>query len=67
MRRRRKRQKSSSVRDPEFCYPDNQEIGVADCSDGKEQLDDTQVVTPVHELRSGGQKKRRKSLSQYST
>jgi hypothetical protein len=50
MRRRRKRQKSSETRDPEFCYPDDQEIGVADCSDGKAQLDDTQVMTPVHEL-----------------
>jgi hypothetical protein len=28
----------------------DQEIGVADCSDGKVQLVDTQVVTPVHEL-----------------
>jgi hypothetical protein len=50
MRRRQKRQKPRETRDPEFCYPDDQEIGVADCSDGKAQLDDTQVVTPVHEL-----------------
>jgi hypothetical protein len=36
MRRRWKRKKSSSVRDHEFCYPDGQEKGVVDCSDGKE-------------------------------
>ena len=50
MRRCRKRQKSSETRDPEFCYPDDQEIGVADCSDGKAQLGDARVVTLVHEL-----------------
>jgi hypothetical protein len=62
MRRRRKRQKSSDTRNPESCYPDDQEIGVADCSDGKVQLDDTQVVTPVHELGERGSEEETKQF-----
>ena len=51
MRRRRRRRRTVEKRDPEFVYPDDQETGVAERIDGKAQLDDTQVVTPVHEMR----------------
>jgi hypothetical protein len=51
VRRRRRRRKQAVVAgDKESFNQDGQETGVAERIDGKAQLEDTQVMTPVHEM-----------------